>query len=763
MLHRSRATTMQIAMLLVLCAGTAMAAWLPVAGGEVGTPAQVVVNAVADDVVDVTVTVPGVDLRPEVVDGQAMVEVFLSGAAPLLHAGAPELPVLAQAIRMPAYGSPQLQVVEARWQVISKQAPVPSRGPLTRAVDPRLIPRRPGPMYANDGVYPTAVAELGRPFLVRDHRGVALHVHPVRWDAGRGELLALSHLTLRITIAGDAGANCSNQTLTPAPRAFAPVLGAVFGPDAEKSDDDDGQGYGQSERMLLVTTNAMRSVVDDLAAWKRQCGHLVDVVTMEDVGGSVLNLMNTIRSRYESTEGLAYLLLVGDVSQVPTQTGSYNGADSDGIYGLLSGDDLYVDVLVSRLPARNAGEARLMIDRTVAYERDVNTGAAWCARAAGIASDEGSPADYERAEELRDELLTAGLTDVARIYQGFGGDRSAITTTLDDGVGLVNYLGHGSGTGWLSVPFGNADVHDLANTTAWPWIIDVSCSNGDFSLDECFAEAWLRSSHDGAPAGAVAMLSASTATSWVPPCVMQATMIDELTQNGETELGALYAAGVAAVLVQYEGVGQDQKLMEQYNLFGDASLRVRLHQPQDLSVSHPSWIPADTASWPVEAPAGARVVLTVGEDRLARADIDGSGSVELTLSRSLVSGESVTLTIAADDAVVYQASVPVQSEPTPVDEVVPAATTLLANYPNPFNPSTTVAFSLGEAGPARLSIMDVRGRLITTLVDDDLAAGRHDVQWRGLDAEGRSVSTGTYLAVLKTATTTQARRLTLVK
>jgi hypothetical protein len=81
---------------------------------------------------------------------------------------------------------------------------------------------------------------------------------------------------------------------------------------------------------------------------------------------------------------------------------------------------------------------------------------------------------------------------------------------------------------------------------------------------------------------------------------------------------------------------------------------------------------------------------------------------------------------------------------TPVSDlpVVPTELVLGGAAPNPFNPRTTVRFELPRSGRATLELFDVRGRLVTTLVDADLAAGRHEVVWRGADAEGRAVASG---------------------
>ena len=96
-----------------------------------------------------------------------------------------------------------------------------------------------------------------------------------------------------------------------------------------------------------------------------------------------------------------------------------------------------------------------------------------------------------RCDQLRDDLLAGGFSDVDRLYQRDGAGPPTSAPALQQGRSLVNYLGHGTGTGWTSVPFGATDVAALGNTQ-WPWIVDVSCSNGEFSLPTCFAEAWLR-------------------------------------------------------------------------------------------------------------------------------------------------------------------------------------------------------------------------------------------------------------------------------
>jgi hypothetical protein len=78
-------------------------------------------------------------------------------------------------------------------------------------------------------------------------------------------------------------------------------------------------------------------------------------------------------------------------------------------------------------------------------------------------------------------------------------------------------------------------------------------------------------------------------------------------------------------------------------------------------------------------------------------------------------------------------------------EDVPTVFALAPNSPNPFNPRTTISFAVPSAGHANLRIMDVRGRLVHTLVDEAVPVGHHARIWDGTDTTGRPVAAGVYL------------------
>ena len=94
---------------------------------------------------------------------------------------------------------------------------------------------------------------------------------------------------------------------------------------------------------------------------------------------------------------------------------------------------------------------------------------------------------------------------------------------------------------------------------------------------------------------------------------------------------------------------------------------------------------------------------------------------------------------------------------------VPSVVALDRNYPNPFNPGTTLDYDLPEPGRVRVSVFDVRGRLVKILIDEIRTDGSYSVDWRGVDSSGRQVPSGLYIARMEFGTEVRTRTMTLVR
>jgi len=85
------------------------------------------------------------------------------------------------------------------------------------------------------------------------------------------------------------------------------------------------------------------------------------------------------------------------------------------------------------------------------------------------------------------------------------------------------------------------------------------------------------------------------------------------------------------------------------------------------------------------------------------------------------------------------------------------------NWPNPFNPSTTIRYALPVSQQVTLEVCDVAGRRVVLLVNGKEEAGRHVVEWRGTDATGQTVSSGVYFCNLTTGSENLTRKMLLMR
>ena len=93
----------------------------------------------------------------------------------------------------------------------------------------------------------------------------------------------------------------------------------------------------------------------------------------------------------------------------------------------------------------------------------------------------------------------------------------------------------------------------------------------------------------------------------------------------------------------------------------------------------------------------------------------------------------------------------------------PLAYALYENYPNPFNPTTTIRYSLKNAHHTKLTVFNTLGQKIRTLVDETKTTGLHTVQWDGRNNMGEQVSSGLYFYRIEAGSFVQTKRMMMLE
>jgi hypothetical protein len=220
------------------------------------------------------------------------------------------------------------------------------------------------------------------------------------------------------------------------------------------------------------------------------------------------------------------------------------------------------------------------------------------------------------------------------------------------------------------------------------------------------------------------------------------------------------------VFVLYDSEGNVSEAVEQVitTLPGpDITPPVFIGQPL-LALTH------ESVSIDVESDELATVVVTysAGNDNLQQVVSAAPQRVHLITLTDLLPGTTYTLTILLHDMAgnvskTVEQVITTKAIIVSVTDAVPTKFALNQNAPNPFNPSTTIQFSVAKSTPVILAIYSTTGQLIRTLVDGAMTAGTHQITWDGTDNTGRSVASGIYLYRLRTSDQVASKRLTLVR
>lgn len=309
----------------------------------------------------------------------------------------------------------------------------------------------------------------------------------------------------------------------------------------------------------------------------------------------------------------SYVLLVGDASYdyrgnvaagninyVPTHLfvsqSEYVEVSSDDWFAYLVGDDRLPDMLVGRLSAQTASEVDVLIDKTIGYETNLPP-LDWMKRILLVADNPDQGGNFEGISDVLADIITAAGFDTVKCYVSrcHPGCTQCIIGSIDNGVVICNYLGHGSIDTWTSEQiFLSSDVASLNNGNLLPLLLTFTCLNGFFhhaTDDYCLAEEFHRADNKGAVA-----CWAHSGLDWAySSSILAENLYDAFLNDGNTILGSAVCQAKAGYLAgdpQY----WDQAMM--LILFGDPALEMGFSATPDL-------LPGDITFSPVLPVAGS--------------------------------------------------------------------------------------------------------------------------------------------------------------
>jgi hypothetical protein len=277
-----------------------------------------------------------------------------------------------------------------------------------------------------------------------------------------------------------------------------------------------------------------------------------------------------------------YVLLVGDASydtlnattppqanRLPTflvQTVFGGETASDVGFAQLDGDEK-PDVALGRVPAREADQVRVFVEKTLAYEQNAPSGE-WRSRVLAVADGQ-DPAFHDEAQRFLDQFSSGFQTTLVNPPAGTAQANTEIVNDLNSGSALVGYFGHGSVTQWgKDNLFTVKDVASLQNGTKVPVVINMTCLTGLFTHPkvQSLTETLLWKA-DG---GAVAVLAPTSLTLSDDQSFLSNALVQGYLKDRTARLGDIFLQAQRAVPTNGAGA---QDVLRTFLLFGDPALR----------------------------------------------------------------------------------------------------------------------------------------------------------------------------------------------
>ena len=659
---------------IFICISGNPSTWIRI-NSSVQTPASVRLVSSSIDRSTVHFSLDGFSLR-EVLTPRGPAYVVGSGkATPVQVSGAPDVPKLTASLVIPDLASMSIQVVSSSYKDFSGLDIAPSKGVLSRKVDPSSVPFHYGTEYNTDQFFPADLTGLSKPFIARDLRGQTVWVYPFQYNPVTKILRVYYDVTIELFKSAETGSNPLVRVI-PRIRINAPFV-PVYSKEFLNFLSVNYTPLNDYGNLLVLCYNQFMDAMQPYVKWKNSIGiptKMMDVA----VAGSTAAAIKTYITNYYNAHGLTFVLLVGDAPQIPTNI--ISSGPSDNAYGYIVGSDHYADAFIGRFSAENVAQVQTQVQRTIDYEKNPQfLTDDWYSTVIGIASDQGpgddGEYDYQHVRGMQSQLLGYTYTWNPELFDGSQGGNDApgnptpaqVATAVNAGGGLILYCGHGSETSWGTSGFSNTNVNQLTNQGKLPFIWSVACVNGAFNTTTCFAEAWLRATQGGQPTGAIAFLGSTINQSWNSPMEGQDAMVDILAETYPDNIKRTFAGiSINGCMEMIDAYGLDgQNMADTWTVFGDPSIMVRTANPVAMTVTHDATLLTGATILTVTCNVnGARATASLADTILATGLIVNN-TVVLTFPAVLTPNDTVHLVVNAynylpsiDDIPVIQPSGP---------------------------------------------------------------------------------------------------------
>ena len=591
-------------------------------------------------------------------------EITLPGCYPSGEIGTPELPATHQLLAVPFGANPTVTInsysaTDYKLSEYGIGTILPHQPSVRKDQKPEEVE-----FIYNEAAYqtrglsaaPTASIEVQG--VMRGIRVGSLVVNPLSYDAASNTLRIFNDIEVTVNFDGADKVETERMLLNTYSPYFDIVYKQMFN-SRQILDvyDDHPDLMAYPVHMIVIAPENYLTALQPWINWKVQKGFDVNVVTTSQAGSNYSSIRSYVQNLY--TTGVnsgatpTFLVLVGDVAQIPNTTGSSSQKVTDLYYGSVD-NDYFPDMFYSRMSAENTNQLTAIINKILQYEQYTMPDPSYLNNVTLIAgwdnywtSNVGAPTINYAATYYYNAAHGFNTVNTHVNQSQYSGCYNSLST----GVGFVNYTAHGDNNMWYQPQLTNTGVSQLTNTDKYFLAMGNCCLSGNFGNNSaCFGEAMIRAENKAAYSyigscpntywyedyyfgvGATSTFGSTPNINNTSTGVYDGVWMDDTynTVSSMTFLGNI--AVCYAHAGSYQTSSNPTYYWQAYHVLGDGSIMPYRVNPTANTVSHSNSIMLGASSFTVYAEAGSYVGISKDNVLLGAALVPASGVVSVGIT-----------------------------------------------------------------------------------------------------------------------------------
>lgn len=598
------------------------------------------------------------------IEGEEFAEISCFDEGKFMELGKPELPRFTRLYAVPDRGEISLTIASFQSKILKNTKPIPSQefaDDNYKNSEEIIIDHD---FYNSKELFPSQIAEIGEPVILRDIRLVPVTINAFQYDASQNRVVVYENV--KVTLSCDQSKIGVNQKREQRrfSRTFEPIYEGVIQNFNLLSTNRDE--YQQPCILFIYhNDNSVLSTLEYLTTWKKQMGYEVHVASTSETGTNTTSIKNYIQNAYNNwSNPPEFVVLVGDATgqfNIPTYFETWSGYNGEGDhpYSQLEGNDILADVILGRLSFETINEFQIIVSKILNYEKNPFLGnTAWYERALMVGDPSSSGPSCVFTKQSIVEMMSYQMPnyDCEEVYNG--SFSSSMSNWLNTGVSYFNYRGYYGMSG-----FDTNDIYNLSNGLMLPYAVILTCGTGSFASGTSRSEAFIRAGTTSNQKGAIASVGTATTGTHTAfnNCVDLGIFYGMFAHNVLNPGGALLMGKLHLFNSFPNNPSNRVNIFSHWNsLMGDPSVHLWTGVPQNI-----------LATYNTELNVGANYlqVLVADENGLpipnawvcALSDDGNSAVSDLTSTDGYVylenifdSASSITLTITAQNFIPWQ-------------------------------------------------------------------------------------------------------------